>query len=189
MPRQWSNCAHALRICVPCAKERQRVANRKSYLKHQGKRRAALLANRARRKAEDPDGLRAMESGASRKWREANGTTVKASVLRYHGKPENKLRALKTVARNRGLDCTLTPAEYESVVSSRRCTYCTGPLPLYGSGLDRLDNGRGYEAGNVVACCSDCNDVRSVRFTHREMLVIGQAIAAVKAARTQAVSA
>lgn len=34
------------------------------------------------------------------------------------------------------------------------CFYCTKPLA---KGLDRLNNDLGYEDGNVVACCENCN--------------------------------
>lgn len=187
--RGWSSCAHGARICVPCAKERQHGWNRKSYRKHRDARRAAIVANRSRRKVEDPQGLSAMERASSKKWRVANPSTLKARVLRYHAKPANKLRALRTQARNRGLACTLTIDEYAALVGPNRCAYCEGTLSTYGSGLDRLDNGRDYEAGNVVPCCADCNDVRSDRFSPEEMLVIGKAIRAVHENRLSAARA
>lgn len=52
-----------------------------------------------------------------------------------------------------------------------------------GIGLDRLDNAKGYEPGNVVSCCSECNIARSDNFTPEEMKVIGMAIRKVKMAR------
>ena len=50
--------------------------------------------------------------------------------------------------------------------------------------MDRLDNSRGYEPDNVVACCPICNKVRLDHFTPDEMRqVIGPAIRAVLDAR------
>lgn len=35
------------------------------------------------------------------------------------------------------------------------CHYCEGTIDTIG--IDRVDNAKGYEAGNVVSCCSFCN--------------------------------
>ncbi len=60
-------------------------------------------------------------------------------------------------ARTRGINWTLTPEQYEKLLAAGACSYCDGALPTNGSGLDRLDNHRGYELANVVACCRWCN--------------------------------
>lgn len=74
--------------------------------------------------------------------------------------------------------------ELFAALTSRPCTYCGGPLPETGSGLDRLDNKRGYEPDNVVPCCTICNRVRNDVFTHEEMAqVIGPLIERVLLAR------
>jgi hypothetical protein len=52
-----------------------------------------------------------------------------------------------------------------------------------GIGLDRLDDSKGYEVGNVVSCCTECNLARGCRFTPKEMKIIGAAIRRVKLAR------
>lgn len=77
-------------------------------------------------------------------------------------------------AKKRGLSMTLTNDEL-TVLWKSNCHYC-GVQPsnvmravtkqgveeifIY-SGLDRLDNTRGYETGNVVACCKVCNRAKS----------------------------
>jgi len=36
------------------------------------------------------------------------------------------------------------------------CFYC-GSAPEPANGIDRVDNSKGYENGNVVGCCAQCN--------------------------------
>jgi hypothetical protein len=52
-----------------------------------------------------------------------------------------------------------------------------------GVGLDRLDNARGYDADNVVSCCTTCNVVRGNRFTPDEMMLLGRTIRKIRMAR------
>lgn len=41
------------------------------------------------------------------------------------------------------------------------CFYCRESLNSTGVGLDRVDNSKGYEIGNVVPCCGTCNNMKS----------------------------
>ena len=59
----------------------------------------------------------------------------------------------------RGLSFTLS-FEAFSRLWSQPCHYC-GAL-VRGVGIDRVDNGRGYEPDNVVPCCWLCNSWKSV---------------------------
>lgn len=78
---------------------------------------------------------------------------------------------------------TITGEQYYSLISSP-CDYCGLELHERGIGLDRLDNTRDYELGNVVPCCVECNVARHDLFTPSEMkLFIGPAIRAAKLAR------
>ncbi len=72
-------------------------------------------------------------------------------------------------ARKRGISFKLTREEVASLVFGP-CAYCgrvrvnSGRRDLTDSsynGIDRLDNQRGYEDGNVVPCCHDCNRAKS----------------------------
>jgi hypothetical protein len=56
---------------------------------------------------------------------------------------------------NRGIAVSISESTYQSLVV-KDCTYCGAP-PVGTNGLDRVDNELGYEHGNVVPCCSDCN--------------------------------
>jgi len=90
----------------------------------------------------------------------------------------------RSKASRRGIAWELSREEFSGLVVLP-CHYCGLSLPPSGSGLDRLDNSRGYSADNVVPCCTDCNLTRRNSFTSDEMNVIGAAIRKVKLARAQ----
>jgi 5-methylcytosine-specific restriction endonuclease McrA len=89
---------------------------------------------------------------------------------------------LRFEARRRGVRCELT---YEDFVAARKgsCTYCSGPLPATGGGLDRKDNADGYKTSNVVPCCARCNTIKSDALTYEEMLQVGEVLKKIYAAR------
>lgn len=82
----------------------------------------------------------------------------------------NPWTALRRLAKYRGKSLSLSEQEYRDIVACNSCLYCGGPLPKSGCGLDRIDNSRGYEPGNVVPCCGRCNRIRSDNLTYEEML-------------------
>jgi hypothetical protein len=68
-------------------------------------------------------------------------------------------------ANQRGLVFSLSREQFSEIIE-KDCFYCgTHPdktIGYYGqsyayNGVDRVDNSRGYEPGNVVPCCSMCN--------------------------------
>ena len=109
--------------------------------------------------------------------------------LRHERIPEgvasknSALRSLKTAARARKLQWSLTD-DAAFVFMAQPCYWCgrekvnqmQGGLRPDGTsryrgafrynGLDRLDNGKGYVLGNVVACCGRCNRSRGALLTH-----------------------
>ena len=64
-----------------------------------------------------------------------------------------KTRSYRERASARRISWTLTLDQYVALQAAGACTYCGGALPTNGSGLDRIDNHRGYEVGNVVPSC------------------------------------
>lgn len=70
----------------------------------------------------------------------------------------------------------------------RKCAYCgiaevdlsrtTDPLnkSTHQLSVDRIDNSREYEKGNLVLCCLRCNQVKGEFLTHTEMEYIGQQV-------------
>jgi len=80
-------------------------------------------------------------------------------------------------ARNRRKPFSLSLAEY-SHVASKPCFYCDG---FFGrvkvcSGLDRIDNSKGYELTNVLPSCAICNRMRNVNFSVEETRIMAQTV-------------
>lgn len=67
-------------------------------------------------------------------------------------------------------------------IFSKPCIYCGDS---YRVGADRLDNTKGHTKENIVPCCFECNCAKNDNFSYEEMLIIGKAIAYVKAQRPQ----
>lgn len=73
-------------------------------------------------------------------------------------------------ARHRKIPFTLSVDDIATLIR-QPCTYCgRGPLirskePRWAAvkvnGVDRVDNSAGYEAGNVVPCCFECNRAKA----------------------------
>jgi hypothetical protein len=73
-------------------------------------------------------------------------------------------------AKWRGKTFNLTVEQFKEI-RGRPCYYCDGllgALPKRQGGLDRIDNMRGYEVGNVLPCCRTCNSTRNLNFTVEE---------------------
>lgn len=81
-----------------------------------------------------------------------------------------RYKMAKHQAKSRGLDWTLTEEQFWAEVA-RPCHYCGNELhapSVTNSGLDRLDNAKGYLPGNVVSCCRACNTIKSHYLTPSE---------------------
>ncbi len=74
-----------------------------------------------------------------------------------------------SAAAKRGLPWALDPATFHALTSAA-CFYCglppgrvsrskTGGEYPY-TGIDRVDNARGYDPGNCVPCCCECNRMK-----------------------------
>lgn len=99
-----------------------------------------------------------------REWRREKARTLEG---RYLG--------LKTKAKARKQELTLSLAQYKEL-NSQPCHYCQGTLPEAGSGLDRLDNSKGYSLDNVVPCCGVCNVMKSTFWSAAEFKEIGEIV-------------
>lgn len=77
-------------------------------------------------------------------------------------------------ARYRGFEFGLEVSEFR-MITQAACHYCgadpdnqhkparatRGALNYVYNGIDRVDNAKGYVAGNMVACCKACNRAKS----------------------------
>ena len=89
--------------------------------------------------------------------------------------PHNSRRASGVPARHGSLIATMreenVPSDdrlwdreaYKNLISCNLCHYCEGPLNQTGHCLDAKDNPLGHVWGNVVPCCTFCNEVKSNR--------------------------
>ena len=74
-------------------------------------------------------------------------------------------------SRDRGIPFLLSFTSYKNLMRAKRCYYSGIKLtqkPIGEKGirqtdrtLDRIDNSKGYEKGNVVACCHSVNKFKS----------------------------
>ena len=104
---------------------------------------------------------------------------VKKTWLRTAG----RFKTVSSLARRIGKDWQLSEETWKTLVAMP-CFYCgLDNNSIYGSGLDRLDNSKGYVEGNIVSCCKECNSARMDNFSPEEMRVIGRAIREVKLTR------
>jgi hypothetical protein len=77
----------------------------------------------------------------------------------------------KHQANKRNKSFTLSFEEYCETIN-KPCYYCDnkfGAVVVAGSGIDRIDSNLGYDPGNVVSCCKNCNTVKSNLLSMEEM--------------------
>lgn len=120
----------------------------------------------------------------NRRYYEANKERYKTAYRARSSNPEFKKNAaacnkrtkdsvgqrFKVLLRNaaeRGLTVGLTLEQFKEL-TSLRCTYCgefsrdksTHTVVKSFTGIDRIDNSRGYETGNCSPCCFMCNKLK-----------------------------
>ncbi len=92
----------------------------------------------------------------------------------------SRYSAARNAAKHRQREFNITRSEFFELVI-KPCFYCTYPISTWGIALDRIDNTKGYEIGNVLPCCEICNRIRSNVFTVYEMKeILGPAIKQVR---------
>lgn len=99
----------------------------------------------------------------------------------YYTNPKARFSSARRQAAGRSLPFTLTLEQYMEAITPE-CAYCDGFFGkvIQGTGLDRLDNSRGYEPGNIVSCCKTCNQVRMDILTSEETRAAVQAVIALR---------
>lgn len=69
-----------------------------------------------------------------------------------------KFSDYKARAKKKGISFTIDKGIFE-VLISRPCYFCR--INKKEVGIDRIDNSKGYESGNCISCCWDCNRSKS----------------------------
>jgi len=84
-----------------------------------------------------------------------------------HKQPHYRfLRAIKNAER-RGKEWGLTEEEYVAIICNP-CAYCGSDISGTGTAIDRIEDSRGYVAGNCNPCCTSCNRRRSKSMSAEE---------------------
>jgi len=77
----------------------------------------------------------------------------------------------KRSAKRRGIVFAITLQQFADI-TDRDCAYCgNGPqdhvinqnLTVVASGVDRIDNAKGYSVANCISACKLCNTMKSTR--------------------------
>jgi hypothetical protein len=144
--------------------DKSKEYNRKNYLAHREERikKASLW------RKENPEKYKAQYKATY----ERIGKERARSQSR---KPKGRFYSLTLQAKKRNLSIEIDLLTYSTLIRSR-CHYCDGVLNETGSGLDRVDNGKGYSIDNVVPCCKRCNVMKNNFLTYDEMKVAMGAI-------------
>jgi hypothetical protein len=93
----------------------------------------------------------------------------------YRNNPKAQFRYSRNNAARRGLSWDLDFTTWD-FLRSQPCDYCGLKIETKIGSLDRLDNSKGYELGNVVPCCFICNTMRNDIWTPVEMRILGAVV-------------
>ena len=94
-------------------------------------------------------------------YRKANKEAILEQKKAYYRTPRGKYAHIKSAAKERNINFSLPFKLYESQLWGKPCHYCGCEIEV--TGLDRKDSNKGYEVGNVVPCCWDCNNKKRTK--------------------------
>jgi hypothetical protein len=98
----------------------------------------------------------------------------KKKINKYNLTIKARFIRSKYAANKKNTIFTLTFEEYEKAISDP-CYYCQDffdKKSKTGIGLDRMDNSKGYEIGNVISCCGRCNIMKSNWMSAQETVAV-----------------
>lgn len=138
------------------------------------------ILQKAKIKAQEP-AAKARRAELNKAWNSnpANQERRKAAMLRHSRTPGGRFTRSKLRATAKQTTWSLTKQTYFALIKME-CWYCNGffqkQADMTGIGLDRIDNAKGYEPGNVVSCCGACNLTRQNRWTCEQAKVMIEAV-------------
>lgn len=122
---------------------------RKCYFKNKEKYRAT------RRRWADAN--KASRVKAVQAYKQRNLEKVSQYEAEFNRTAPGRYRLIKYRHQKRGWDGEVIPLSEFAILTATPCFYCGEHTK---GGLDRVDNGRGYSADNVVSCCEICNHMK-----------------------------
>lgn len=105
-----------------------------------------------------------------------------SSEQKRRNKISKMLSAYRIKDKKRGYITNISFNYLYNIIYNSKCIYCGDSHNI---GLDRIDNNRGHEIGNVVPCCYACNIARSDNFSFEEMRQLGKTIRLIKLKRKE----
>lgn len=133
------------------------------------------------RKTASEEEQRAYDRARNARWRAGHPETYKALVDRSNRSVSSRYSTCKYFAKKRDISFALSKEDFALAVS-QPCHYCGRSNGETGSGVDRMDNARGYEAANVVSCCNECNRIKGHTLTYAEALIVIAVLTATRVA-------
>jgi 5-methylcytosine-specific restriction endonuclease McrA len=118
-------------------------------------------------------------------WHAANPGRVKESMNRRNRTPEGRFINGRSAAKQNGKAWNLTIEEFTALLP-HPCFYCDTPRVGVGAALDRIDNSKGYEIGNVLPACCECNRTRGDRLTVSETILVIEKLKQIRGGRVWA---
>lgn len=142
---------------------------RKQWITRNPDKRKLYNENRAKavkiRKLNDPE----FRKKQSKSYRDRYRNKIKNSLRQ----PNLKYSNIKSKAKSRGLEFSITLEEYTKLISGSKCYYCKVSVESSpGGSLDRINNETGYNINNVLPCCGTCNRMRNNFVTVEEFKVM-----------------
>ena len=130
--------------CNKCRAEHEKQANN-------------CANSRANRLRNDPDQYLEKQALATRAYRVTHPEVRTQVKLARNSKPIIKLKIIRSAAKNRSILFSEEDAERMAEKLTWPCYYCGFTNEDRLSGLDRVDNLKGYTDANTVPCCTTCN--------------------------------
>lgn len=113
-----------------------------------------------------------------KQYRQNNPEKLRAWESKRRQVPKRRFETAKRNAVTREINWELSYEDFLQLID-QDCYYCSfliGEKVTTGSGLDRIDNSKGYELSNVVPCCGSCNIIRNALLSPEELKIAIQAI-------------
>ena len=112
------------------------------------------------------------------RWYKENRDRLRIKTADYAKTPTERYRQIKSRAHKRNIGLVISKEEFIEWFNSQKdiCHYCSSPLTEYKNGsltgltIDRRDNNKPYELGNLALSCMRCNVMKGSWLTEEQMI-------------------